>query len=375
MKYLTTILLAWVLACAPALAHQPSDSYLNLEILGDRIEGRWDIALRDLDHALHLDDGDGQLTWDEVRRRHPEIAAYALSRLKLGGAREDSDCATAATTQLIDRHSDGAYTVLQFTVRCPAAIDALQVDYRLFADLDPQHRGLLQVKGHGQRLNAILGGDQATRTFTLTASGSWGAMVDYVKHGVWHIWIGFDHILFLVSLLLPAVLVRRPDGWEGADGFRSSSVEVLKVVTAFTAAHSITLSCAALGLVALPSRWVESAIAASVAIASLNNLFPIVQGRRWVAAFVFGLLHGFGFASVLGDLGLPPGAMAASLFGFNLGVELGQLAIVAAFLPLAYLVRSTWFYRRVVLGGGSVAALLLALAWFTERAFDVRLAG
>jgi hypothetical protein len=152
-------------------------------------------------------------------------------------------------------------------------------------------------------------------------------------------------------------------------------VDVLKVVTAFTAAHSVTLTLAATGVAALPARWVESAIAASVAFAALNNLFPVVRGRRWLAALAFGLLHGFGFASVLADLGLPPGAMAASLLGFNAGVELGQLAIVAVFLPLAYLLRATRFYRRVVLGGGSAAALLLALAWFTERAFDLSLTG
>ncbi len=122
----------------------------------------------------------------------------------------------------------------------------------------------------------------------------------------------------------------------------------------------------------MPSRVVESAIALSVVLAALNNLHPIVANGRWLAAFGFGLLHGFGFAGALADLGLPTHSLALSLAGFNLGVELGQLAIVAAFLPIAYALRATWAYRRVALAGGSVAIAALACAWFVERAFDVQ---
>ena len=118
---------------------------------------------------------------------------------------------------------------------------------------------------------------------------------------------------------------------------------MLWVVTAFTLAHSITLTLAALRLVELPSRLVESAIAASVVLAAVNNLVPVVERRRWMVAFAFGLIHGFGFASVLAELGLPQETLVLSLLGFNLGVELGQLAIVAVFLPTAYALRNTRF--------------------------------
>jgi hypothetical protein len=195
----------------------------------------------------------------------------------------------------------------------------------------------------------------------------------FVQHGIWHIWIGYDHILFLLSLLLPAVLVWREHAWRAVAAPRAALTDVLRIVTAFTLAHSVTLSLAALGLVALPSRWVESAIALSVLLAALNNLRPITHGRRWAAAFGFGLVHGFGFATVLGDLGLQSGALAASLVGFNLGVEIGQLAIVAAFLPLAWAVRRSWFYRRVVMLGGSSLIMLVAAIWLGERLFDLRL--
>jgi hypothetical protein len=176
-----------------------------------------------------------------------------------------------------------------------------------------------------------------------------------------------------VSLLLPAVLVRRDDRWQPAPDFKAAFLDVAKIVTAFTLAHSITLSLATLDLVTLPSRWVESAIALSVVLAALNNLVPVVQRGRWIAAFAFGLLHGFGFAGALQDLGLPTGSLALSLAGFNIGVELGQLAIVAAFLPVAFAVRATWAYPRVVLAGGSAVIVAIAGVWLAERAFDVPL--
>ena len=138
-------------------------------------------------------------------------------------------------------------------------------------------------------------------------------------------------------------------------------------------AHSITLSLAALHVISLPSRLVESAIAASVVVAALNNLKPLVQGRRWVVAFGFGLVHGFGFATVLAELGLPSDALVLALVGFNLGVELGQLAIVLLFLPLAYSLRRSQLYRRTLMVGGSVLIALVAAVWFVERAFDLSL--
>ena len=121
-------------------------------------------------------------------------------------------------------------------------------------------------------------------------------------------------------------------------------------------------------MVALPSRLIESAIAASVAIAALNNVWPLVRGKRWLASFAFGLLHGFGFAGVLGDLGLPKSATVLALAAFNAGVELGQLAIVAAFVPLAYALRGTWVYRQLMVKCGSAGIALLAMLWLVERA-------
>jgi len=268
------------------------------------------------------------------------------------------------------------------------------VGYRLFFDLDPQHRGLIRLE-HGTDTRAgIFTADTPEQSFTLAELSQWEQFVDYGREGLWHIWTGFDHVLFLLSLLLPAVLVGAPLAlrafppsgsnsrprasslrWQPAEGFRASFLEVVKVVTAFTLAHSITLSLAALGFVSLPSRWVESAIALSVVLAALNNVWPVVYGKRWVIAFAFGLIHGFGFASVLSDLGLSRESLLVALVAFNLGVELGQLVIVGIFLPIAYQLRATALYQRALVVCGSGAIALIASVWLTQRALDLKIIG
>jgi HupE / UreJ protein len=372
MRALITLLLALLLPTA--WAHKPSDSYLTVNIKAAAIEGQWDIALRDLDFALTLDaDGNGELTWGEVRARHADITAYASQRLTVTA--EDKPCTLEVGAQQIDEHTDGRYSVLPLTLQCEAASPTrVALTYTLFADLDPQHRGLLNLVARGASRSAVLGPQQAMQSFELGEVNRWRQFVDYVREGVWHIWIGLDHILFLLSLLLPSVLAwQAAKKWQAVNSFREAFVDVLKVVTAFTLAHSITLSLAALGVIELPSRLVESVIAASIIVAALNNVWPRVIGRLWMVAFGFGLVHGFGFASVLADLGLPRDALVLALVGFNVGVELGQLAIVIVFLPLAYALRRSLFYRRWVMVGGSAVIALLAAVWFIERAFEVKL--
>ncbi|MEO7863200.1 MAG: HupE/UreJ family protein, partial [Nitrospirales bacterium] len=180
-------------------------------------------------------------------------------------------------------------------------------------------------------------------------------------------------VLFLIALLLPAVLVRVAGRWEAGTDFYSVGWNVVTIVTAFTVAHSLTLSLATLEVIRLPSRLVESAIAASVVVAAVGNLYPMMPRRRWLVAFGFGLIHGFGFAAVLSDLGLSRGSLLLSLISFNVGVEIGQLAIVAMFLPLAYFLRHTWTYQRVVVVAGSLTIAGVALLWLLERAFNLKL--
>ena len=371
MKRLLLMLLL-MLTCAAAHAHKPSDSYLVVKAESGRIEGQWDIALRDLEYAIGLDtDGNGEITWGELSARHGDLASYALARLQVSAG--GTACVLQVTDHLVDQHSDGAYAVIRFSgAGCPPS-GRLTIRYGLFFDLDPTHRGLARIEAAGVTQTAVFGPERPEQSFDLVAPSLLSQIVAYVREGVWHIWIGFDHVLFLLSLLLPAVWLRSAGRWQPAPRFAGVFWEVLRVVTAFTVAHSITLTLAALELISLPSRLVESVIAASVVLAALNNLFPVINERRWAMAFSFGLIHGFGFASVLTDLGLPRDALVSSLFGFNLGVELGQLAIVAAFLPLAFALRATAFYRRIVFTGGSVVVVILATVWLIERALNLKL--
>ncbi len=377
--------LLWLGLAVACQAHKPSDSYLTLRLedgqQGEQhLEGRWDIALRDLEHALGLDaDLDGAITWAELRARHGAIADYALARLNVSSG--GHPCTTRATEQLVDRHSDGAYSVLRFALECatpPRDSERLEVDYALFFDLDPTHRGMLQVASTGGVRTAIFSPDAARIELDVTGghpgTNAWHELVTYWREGVWHIWIGFDHILFLLTLLLGATAGRQRSAGDRVREsvgrpFRGVILDVAGIVTAFTVAHSITLAPAVLGWVSLPSRWVEATIAATVLLAAIHNVHPIIPGRRWVIAFVLGLIHGFGFAGVLVDLGLPAGALALALLGFNLGVETGQLAIVALFLPVAFWWRESWFYRRVVLTAGSLAIAAVAAFWLIERSF------
>ena len=340
MKILTAILIA--LAAPLAHAHKPSDSYLSVVVEAGAVRGQWDIALRDLDFAIGLDaDGNGEITWGELRAKHADVAAYALARLSLSA--DGRRCTLAPTEHLVDNHSDGAYAVLRFTAQCGGARAAreLEVEYGLFFDLDPTHRGLLRVQHEDRAVTGVLSPERARQRLAVEEVSKLAQFLDYGREGVWHISIGIDHVLFLLSLLLPAVF-DFARGWRPAARFAPAFWDVFKIATAFTIAHSITLSLAALAVVQLPSRFVESMIALSVVLAALNNLWPVVSRRRWAVAFCFGLVHGFGFASVLADLGLPRNALLVALVGFNLPA--------ARLWPAPHLVLPAYDFRRRVRG-------------------------
>jgi hypothetical protein len=357
------VLVAMLLFPATAFAHKPSDSYLTLRPAGSTVEGRWDIAVRDLDHALALDgNGDGAITWGEIRGHESAIAAYAIRHLALSA--DGRPCLSSPGPLATIEHSDGAYLVLPLSFACAAA-HALTVDYRLFFDRDPQHRGIVRLDDGGDR-TIVLGPRDGARTLPL-ASGAGPSFAAFLVQGILHIWSGLDHVLFLIALLLPSVLRREAGAWRPVSAIRPALGDVAKIVTAFTAAHSLTLSLAALGIVSVPARLIEPAIAASVALAAVNNVRPMFGADRWVVAFALGLLHGFGFSSVLADAGLHGARLARALVGFNGGVEVGQLAIVSVFVPAAFFLRATAAYRRLALVGGSLAITVLSVFWIVQR--------
>lgn len=367
------IMVLLLTASFSAFAHKASDSYMTVQVDGQQISGQWDIALRDLDYALGLDgNDDGNITWAELRNSRDVVYAYALSRLQMTTAKQV--CSLQAGDLRVDEHSDGHYAVLDFQAICPSASAPLSIDYRLLFDLDPQHRGLISVKHAAKTDTAIFSPDQQRSEFVRDANyAGWRTVARFGYAGLWHIWIGFDHILFLLSLLLPAALAWEQRTWQPKPGFRPVFMDVLGVVTAFTLAHSLTLSLTVLQYICLPSRWVESAIAASVALAALNNIYPLLVKRRTWFAFAFGLIHGMGIASVLLDMGLPDTQRLLPLLGFNLGVEAGQLAIVGAVLPLIVGFSRYRYYPLLVMKTGSASIVTVALVWLAERSLDFQM--
>jgi hypothetical protein len=429
---------ASMLATPLAQAHKASDAYVTLHVDGEVVDARIDIALRDLDRDLDLDtNADDQLSWKEVRTRWADIAALARSdiRISADGARCTPDPASTPVTEpnmpALTEHSDGTYAVLRTQWHCAAPVQQLSIEYELFAKTDPTHRGIARVSradaspdapapqlavlspGNGWHrfklpalplpLPATAASDSAVEFVDTPApaalpapaarvqsdvdtaaadDSATSAFFGFVREGVHHILIGYDHILFLLSLLLPAVWIRSAvtdprtgvtrTRWLPSNNLRLALTNVLKVVTAFTVAHSITLALSVLNIVNPPSRWVESIIAASVVLAALNNIWPLISEARWKLTFVFGLVHGFGFASALKDAGLAKGALVGPLVGFNVGVEIGQLCIVAVVLPLAWSLRGTRTYRGAF-AAGSLAIAGVAGLWLVQRAFDLSL--
>jgi hypothetical protein len=179
---------------------------------------------------------------------------------------------------------------------------------------------------------------------------------------------GFDHLAFLFALLLPSVLLVKNEKWVPVGRFRPVVFQVLTIATTFTVAHSVTLSMAALGWVSFEAKYVEALIALSIVVVAVANVFG--PTRAWIlsAVFALGLLHGLGFANVLAPYGVAGNSIVVTLFGFNLGVELGQAGLIIVTMPVLYLLRNWSKYVPVVVRGGSVVLILVATYWFAERA-------
>jgi hypothetical protein len=358
---------AWLVAC-DVIAHTPSETYLSVQVDGTNLTMRWDVALRDLHQGMGLDAARVPLIpAEELQQREEALALDIAAGLVV---RANSNVVELAATDYTTLAlNDVQYARLIFAgAGITSRIETVELDAATVFRVDTNMHGLLRVE-HGERVEAVAFNQYApSHTFQLASDeGRLGRWKTFLWEGVWHIWIGFDHILFLMALLLPAVLKREKRQWLGVDSLRPAFMNVLKIVTAFTVAHSVTLTLAAMDWMNLPTRLVESVIAASVAVAAANNLWPVTKGKSWMMAGGFGLIHGFGFASVLGDFGLAKGNLATALVGFNLGVEFGQLVIVALFMPLAFALRGTALYRTGVFKIGSVLIMLIALMWMVER--------
>ena len=390
-----------------AQAHKSSDAYVHVSGGGDAaVVVRVDVALRDLDVALDLDtSGDGKLTWAEVRTAWPVIEAYVQAHFRVDG------CALPAATRTLERRIDGVYAALQWQPDCRPA-GAPSIRYSMLAEVDPTHRGIARIEWAGAasvlRVLVPRAGDTQQSAPATQAEAQVGtaspqgqgsasdegraarrptdavvapeaetpeavAPLQFLSEGARHILTGYDHVLFLICLLLPSVMRRTAQGWQPVERLSQALWPVAGIVTAFTVAHSITLALAATGTLSLAPAVIEPAIAVTIILAALDNVRSIFGGRRALVTFAFGLIHGFGFAGVLAELKLPPGQFAWALLQFNIGLELGQLLIVVVVSTILYGLRRSIHYPRWFIRGGSVAAMVLGALWLVERTVNVSL--
>jgi hypothetical protein len=365
-------LLAGLMSGPVAWSHSSSTTFI--EITGSeagRVSVRLDIPLRDI--ALRVDfdkNRDDAVSWGEVKAQKNVVMPWISDGVQF--RRAGQRCGLIEDNWATTNYGEEVYLSVVSQLDCPAEVinEPLVLRYTLIVDQDALHRGLLKASLGEATYSAILSPDRPEYRFDSKSAGFFSVFSNYLIEGVWHIWIGADHILFLISLLLPCVFLRESASlgrWRPSQQLRSSLISVLAVVTAFTVAHSITLGLTVLDVISPPAGLVEPVIAVSVIIAALGNLTKTMIHLRWQIAFLFGLIHGFGFASVLADLGLPSQELTSALLGFNVGVELGQLAIVALFFPIAWRLRATSFYRWGIVSGGSILIAALASYWLFDR--------
>jgi hypothetical protein len=343
---LAVTLTLWAL---PLQAHETTRSYVTLTRTGGDIAAIIRVAFRDIEVVVWIDeDLDGAVTWGEAKARLPAASTYLLSVLNLSAG---GDCALSQSGASVSDSGGVAYLDINFRGTCPSATAPLQVTSRLFADVDPDHRMFLTVVAGAAQSTAILSAGSPSFVATAAAGGLTGIFLSYLKAGIAHLAGGFDHVVFLLMLMLPAVTVQ-PDK-------RRAVVQVVTAITGFTLAHALTLTAASTNLLRPATDLITFLVAGSIMITAIDNIRPFLPGPRAAVAAFFGLIHGFGFATVLSGSAMTGGVFATALFGFNLGIELAQIGVVGATLFALMALRG----GRVLLWLGSSAGIAAGGFW------------
>ena len=361
-----------------SFGHATGETYVWLNVEETNITGRVEINLNDLRDKLGIavpESGDARKAVLEQYR--DDVLKYVHANFSIETDGRPIPVEFTAINILDLPADEGNYAQYLYTTPEGQVPERVTILNSLFVEDDFLHRSLLCIernrktgqKFEGEFAALIFSADNPRQELDLTNIELLLRPRDFIWQGVLHIWIGLDHILFIITLLLPAVLIYQEAAWKPEPEFRKAFWNIIRIVTIFTIAHSITLSLAALGLVRLPSRIVESVIALSIVLVALNAISPRFRDRTWLIIFGFGLFHGLGFASVMSELPFRMVHLVKVLIGFNLGVELGQLAIVAAVFPIIFLLRGAKMYTPVILKGGSMLTASIACYWFVERAF------
>lgn len=363
---LASLFVALILAAAPLAAHQMNTSYTTITVTDRQIEVMFAFDISDLERNFELDaNGDGQTSRDEMTQAMPAMYKYFAEHfaLALGYTPVELEQQEGGFTQ-----DDFGNVFINFLFKKALSATPTEIGFSVdfFDKFGARHNNLAKIVYGENVQQAIFTVEQPRERFVIGGEMSLFAQLkEFTVLGIEHIFLGYDHIMFLLGLII----------------IGGRLIDLVKIVTSFTIAHSITLILAALQVVSLPARLIESGIALSIAYVAAEN-FLILSDRteatkasalkhRWILTFCFGLVHGFGFANVLRDLGLPAKGLVGSLLAFNLGVEIGQVAIVGLLFPLILWMTRTRVQRQLIYAFSSII-LIFGLSWFVERAFALR---
>jgi len=330
-----------------------------------------DIEADNLDKIFDLDKNHNSIiSWKELRSSKDKITGYVLEHISIEF--DDKECKITATDFIVHRKIHQSYIKLPLSLACAKPKADISLSYDLFFNLDKDQKLFVKLDNNQSR-PAIVDPLHNKLHIKLQKSSLYDSILEYIKTGIWHIWMGYDHILFLLMLLVPSVYIQNRSSYTAKKSFKELFIDVVKIATAFSIAHSFTLALSAFRIINPPANLIEVLIAITIIITALNNIFDLFSVKIWKLAFGFGLIHGFGFANVLRELVNNKTDFISLLVGFNIGVELGQLAIIAAVLPILYLLRKSDFYRLFILKFFSFFVLVIATIWAIERSFGVEI--
>ncbi len=353
----------WIFACAMLVltsqvaAHETRFTRLMLD-MGDDGQALLSVEfdVLDLELAVGLDsDADGSILWYEYEDKRGDIEDYIKRSLQLES--DGQSCQLQALRESGGIRPGKVPSLLtRFNLVCGNELNLLSLNHQLLTNIDQASSVLLKISGSGADKSMVL--EPGFSSIELGDTGFFAANISFVEQGIYHILIGIDHLAFLLLLILPAA--RRGN-------LRDSLVSIAGIVTAFTLAHSVTLALSATGYLSLPSKSVEVVIAASVVLAGIINLIRPRHRMGWMIAYSFGLVHGFGFAGALAELDIAQSLRLVNLASFNIGVELGQVALVVLTLPLLRLLGSKEIYSRYTVRLLSLVCAAAGSFWMLQR--------
>lgn len=361
-------------AAASSFAHQTGNSYLYIQQTDGQLAVDLDFFVRDLGNLLQKPGAEPEAapSPEKLKALQPELTEHIMQSMSIEV--DEQAVPLRFVRQTVVVHNDGLYVRQQFTAPM-LANDAhfIVIRYGFFTQSDRLDRAFLRLIVNGDEISSVFDETTAIQRFAIGDTKRSSTILLFTMEGAKHIWEGLDHLLFLLTLLLPGLLLwstanAEPSQTNGpARQRRAAWMFALRVITAFTIAHSVTLSMASFGLITLPEKLIESAIALSIMISAALNLQRRFRFNHWQLAFLFGLIHGMGFANGLKELGLSPSYFLETLIAFNVGVELGQLStVLVVSVPLVLLARSEQSRQRVM-RWGSLVVLAISTVWLIQR--------